>query len=198
MYRILILFLILVCINISSKFSMAQDFVTGLKAFKSQDYKVAYQQFIPLAEAGDIRAQTYIGMMHFNGLSVPRNFEIAAEWYEKAADNGHPHAQFYLGWMYDTGKGVEQDNGLAFQWFESAALQGHPRAQNNLGVMYFKGEGVDKDHLIAQMWYMISASKGMTEATENMHGLMRTLDPKQVAQAKQMMRKCLTSNYTRC
>ena len=198
MYRILFLSLILICVNINGKLSMAQDFVAGLKAFKSQDYKVAYQQFIPLAETGDIRAQTYIGMMHFNGLSVPRNFEIAANWYEKAAENGHPHAQFYLGWMYDTGKGVEKDNELAFEWFELAALQGHPRAQNNLGVMYFKGEGVDKNHLIAQMWYMISASKGMMEATENMHVLMKTLDSKQVAQVKQMVRKCLTSNYTMC
>ena len=198
MFRNLLIFMIAACLNVLGNSSMAEDFVVGLKAFKSQDYNTAYEQFITLAEAGDIRAQTYIGMMHFNGLSVPRNFEIAASWYEKAASNGHPHAQFHLGWMYDTGKGVEQDISLAFGWFESAALQGHPRAQNNLGVMYFKGEGVKKDHLIAQMWYMISASKGMSEARENMDVLRKHLNSKQMAQVKQMARKCLTSNYSKC
>ena len=100
--------------------------------------------------------------------------------------------------MYDNGKGLEKNNELAFTWLESAALQGHPRAQNNLGVMYFKGDGVEKNHLLAQMWYMISASKGMPEAIENMTMLKEDLNSKQISQVKQMVRKCLTSNYSEC
>ena len=176
----------------------AADFIVGLKAFKKQDYALAYEEFSPLAEQGDIRAQTYIGMMYFNGLSVSRNFETAAKWYERAAKNGHPHAQFYLGWMYDNGKGLNENNELAVNWLQLAALQGHPRAQNNLGVMYFKGEGVEKDFLLAQMWYMISASKGMSEAIDNMNTLNESLSAKQVSQVKQMVKKCLTSNYIEC
>jgi len=178
--------------------SLAGDFIIGLKAFKKQDYATAYEEFISLANTGDIRAQTYIGMMHFNGLSVPRNFEIAAKWYGQAAEKGHPHAQFHLGWMYDSGKGLEKNENLAFRWLESASLQGHPRAQNNLGAMYFRGEGVEKDILLAQMWYMISASKGMVEAIENMNGLKGSLSSKQMSVVKEMVKKCLTSNYSDC
>ena len=198
MLRKLFFFSIIFGINVIGSAGLAGDFIVALKAFKKQDYATAYEEFISLAEAGDIRAQTYIGMMHFNGLAVPRNFESAAHWYEKAAKEGHPHAQFHLGWMYDNGKGLEKNNELAFTWFESAALQGHPRAQNNLGVMYFKGDGVEKDFLLAQMWYMISASKGMPEAIENMTMLKEDLNSKQISQVKQMVRKCLTSNYSEC
>ena len=171
-------FILLFCfINIKPVFS--EDFILGLKAFKSQDYDTAFEQFLSLAETGDIRAQTYIGMMYFNGLSVPKNLETAAGWYIKAAEEGHPHAQFYLGWMYDHGKGLEKNKELAFKWLETAAKQGHPRAQNNVGVMYYKGEGVKKDLLLAQMWYMISSSKGMSEAKENMITLNDNLTKKE-------------------
>jgi len=193
-----VFFTLLLLGNLIGASCLAGDFIAGLQAFKKQDYSTAYEEFFPLAESGDIRAQTYVGMMHFNGLSVPRNFEMAAKWYGQAAEKGHPHAQFYLGWMYDNGKGLEENNELAFSWLESAAAQGHPRAQNNLGVMYFKGEGVEKDFLLAQMWYMISASKGMTEAIENMNLLKQDLSSKQMSRVKQMVKKCVKSNYSHC
>ena len=174
------------------------DFITGLQAFKAQDYATAYEQFLPLAQSGDIRAQTYVGMMYFNGLSVSRNLENAADWYGRAAENGHPHAQFHLGWMYDTGKGLEKDKKLAADWLAAAARQGHPRAQNNLGVMYYKGEGVGQDSLLAQMWYMIAASKGMPEAKENVRIMTKNLSPKETAKVKQMVRTCMSSNYRNC
>ena len=190
-------FIFLFCfINIKSVFS--EDFILGLKAFKSQDYDTAFEQFLSLAETGDIRAQTYIGMMYFNGLSVPKNLETAAGWYIKAAEEGHPHAQFYLGWMYDHGKGLEKNKELAFKWLEKAAKQGHPRAQNNVGVMYYKGEGVKKDLLLAQMWYMISSSKGMSEAKENMITLNDNLTKKEISQIKHMAKNCMVSNYQNC
>ena len=190
-------FIFLFCfINIKPVFS--EDFILGLKAFKSQDYDTAFEQFLSLAETGDIRAQTYIGMMYFNGLSVPKNLETAAGWYIKAAEEGHPHAQFYLGWMYDHGKGLEKNKELAFKWLETAAKQGHPRAQNNIGVMYYKGEGVKKDLLLAQMWYMISSSKGMSEAKENMITLNDNLTKKEISQIKQMAKNCMVSNYQNC
>ena len=115
------LFFIFLFCFINIKFVFSEDFILGLKAFKSQDYDTAFEQFLSLAETGDIRAQTYIGMMYFNGLSVPKNLETAASWYIKAAEEDHPHAQFYLGWMYDHGKGLEKNKQLAFKWLEAAA-----------------------------------------------------------------------------
>lgn len=191
-----LLVILLFVLNIKTVFSA--DFILGLKAFKAQDYEIAFEEFYSLAEIGDIRAQTYIGMMYFNGLSVPKNLEIAANWYIKAAEQGHPHAQFYLGWMYDNGKGLEENKELAFKWLETAAKQGHPRAQNNVGVMYFKGEGVQKDLFLAQMWYIIAASKGMNEAIENMNTLKDDLTTKEISQIKQMAKNCMVSNYQIC
>ena len=160
--------------------------------------QVAWDDTGKVIGIGDIRAQTYIGMMYFNGLSVSKNLERAAEWYIKAAELGHPHAQYYLGWMYDNGKGLEENNELAFKWLVTSAKQGHPRAQNNVGVMYFKGEGVQKDLLLAQMWYMISASKGMHEAIDNMNTLKDNLTTKEISLIKQMVKNCMVSNYQAC
>ena len=192
------LFLVILLSLLNLKTALAADFIVGLKAFKAQDYDTAFEEFFSLAETGDIRAQTYIGMMYFNGLSVSKNFETAAEWYIKAAELGHPHAQYYLGWMYDNGKGVEENKKLAFKWLQTSAKQGHPRAQNNVGVMYFKGEGVQKNLLLAQMWYMISASKGMQEAIENMNTLKGNLTDKEISLIKQMVKNCMVSNYQTC
>jgi len=192
------LFLVILFCLLNLKAALSSDFIVGLKAFKAQEYDSAFEEFYSLAETGDIRAQTYIGMMYFNGLSVSKNLEIAAEWYTKAAELGHPHAQYYLGWMYDNGKGLEENKELAFKWLQTSAKQGHPRAQNNVGVMYFKGEGVQKDHLLAQMWYMISASKGMQEAIENMNNLKGNLTDKEISLIKQMVKNCMVSNYQTC
>ena len=65
--------------------------------------------FARLAEQGDPRAQTYLGVMYLRGQGVPQNFDAAAFWLHLASETGLPEAQYFLGLMYDKGQGVAQD-----------------------------------------------------------------------------------------
>ena len=66
----------------------AQDFNTGLDAYNSGDYAAALREWRPLAEKGNAVAQTELGWMYQNGLSVPQDNILAHMWYNIGAANG--------------------------------------------------------------------------------------------------------------
>lgn len=101
--------------------SAAADFQAGLAAYYKLDYDTALQEWLPLAEAGDPKAQYQIGVLHYRGEGLPQSFVEAAKWYKKAADRGDADAQYNLGLMYAAGKGIKKDFVRALQWFIIAA-----------------------------------------------------------------------------
>lgn len=96
------------------------DFDDGLAAYNRRDFARAMEEWRPLAEAGDPRAQTALGTMYFNGQSVAKDDAEAANWLSKAANQGQVSAQYTLALMYDHGYGVEQDRVQAYKWLELA------------------------------------------------------------------------------
>src|SRR6266581_9776569 len=54
--------------------AQAQSFRQGVSAFNRQDYQLASQIFIPLAERGEPPAQAYLGFMFETGRGVPQNY----------------------------------------------------------------------------------------------------------------------------
>jgi hypothetical protein len=98
------------------------DFDDGLAAYEEGDYAAALREWRPLAEAGDLDAQFYLGEMHLRGKGVERDFKKAAEWLDKAAQAGHPRSQGTLGGLYAAGLGVPQDFGMAYFWMIVAAI----------------------------------------------------------------------------
>jgi uncharacterized protein len=76
---------------------------------------------VRLAERGDARAQTRLGIMLATGRGVPQNFVEAAYWYRRAAEQGDPDAQYLLGVCYDFGKGVPEDWVQAYKWLNLSA-----------------------------------------------------------------------------
>lgn len=56
-----------------------------------------YKSLLPKAEAGDVEAQTTLGLMRLRGDVVERNLKIARVWLGKAAVQNHTPAQYYLG-----------------------------------------------------------------------------------------------------
>jgi hypothetical protein len=98
----------------------------GVAAFKRQDYRLASQIFIPLAEQGNASAQTYLGFMFETGRGVPRNYTEAAMWYRRAAEQGDSLAQYSLGLLYDRGFGVPRNIVEAAKWLELSTA-GAPR-----------------------------------------------------------------------
>lgn len=97
-------------------------FEEGLAAFYRFDYGTALGEWIPLAEAGDSRAQYQLGLMYYRGEGLPQDYEKAALWYRRAAERGDVDAQLNLGLMLAQGLGVTQSFFEAFQWFELAVI----------------------------------------------------------------------------
>jgi TPR repeat protein len=87
----------------------AADFDKGLAAYKAGDYQTALAEWRPLAEAGDVNAQTMLGLVYAEGKGVPQEHAEAAKWFRRAATRGHAEAQFALWVLYGLGEGVPQD-----------------------------------------------------------------------------------------
>ena len=93
------------------------------QAYDRGDYKTAYRLNKSLAERGSPVAQSNLGLMYYNGKTVPQNYAEATKWFRKAADQGDADSQYSLGLMYAIGKGVPQDHVLAYMWLNLASTR---------------------------------------------------------------------------
>lgn len=125
------LLLLLVISTTFAPSARADAFAQGTRAYDRQNYVLAAQILMPLAEQWDPRAQTYIGVMYLRGRGVPQNFLVAAYWLHLAAGAGFPEAQYFLGLMYDKGQGVPQDFVLAHAWLNLAVAHAQPRVRDH-------------------------------------------------------------------
>jgi TPR repeat protein len=135
------------------------------------DYATELKLLRPLAEEGNRRAQTSLGLMYAYGKGVPKDYKNAVAWYGKAAEQGNARAQTLLGIMYEFGNGVPQDYTQAAGWYRKAAEQGFAPAQARLGIMYNLGNGVPKDYKEALGWYRKAAEQGNARA-QTLLGIM--------------------------
>ena len=97
----------------------------GLLAYGTKDYKKAYKLILPLAEQGNVMAQTTLGGMYLEGYGVPQDYKEAVKWERLAAKQGDAYAQYNFGVMYDKGHGVSQNFKEAIKWYQLSAKQGH-------------------------------------------------------------------------
>ncbi len=120
------------------------DFESAAAAYRLNDYEAAFNGFLPLAEAGDARAQTVIAMMYKYGESVPLDLEAAFDWYLRAAEAGYAPAMFNVGEMYRLGKGTGQDDTRAIEWLTRAAAAGYHQANDSLAALNAEPVASDK------------------------------------------------------
>jgi TPR repeat protein len=120
----LILFLLLSTAVVPA--ARADSFAAGARAYAAQNYVLSGEIFARLAEQGDPRAQTYLGVMYLRGRGVAQNFDVAAFWLHLAAEASLPEAQYFLGLMYDKGQGVAQDFVVAHAWLNLAVSHAEP------------------------------------------------------------------------
>ena len=90
-------------------------------AYDRADYGTALKIWLPKAQEGDAKAQTYMGEMAEKGLGQNPDYEMAAIWYRRAAEQGHAPAQINLGQLYEKGLGVQQDKQIAVDWYRKAS-----------------------------------------------------------------------------
>lgn len=92
-------------------------------AFDRANFDTALRFWLPQAEEGDPRAQTFVGEIHERGLGRAPDPSEAARWYRLAADQGFERAQLRLGRLYEEGRGVPRDLRQALGLYRGATGQ---------------------------------------------------------------------------
>jgi hypothetical protein len=90
-------------------------------AWDRANYATALKIWLPLANEGDVLAQTYVGEIHEKGLGTAPDHAEAARWYRRAAEGGSARAAVNLGYLYEQGLGVARDARAAAAWYKRAA-----------------------------------------------------------------------------
>jgi len=133
--------------------SFSADLSSGIAAFDSKNFSMAYQLLAPLAAQGDAESLWRLGMMQMNGLGMVENQPLGLENFMKAAVQDHAFAHHMIGVAYMTGEGTEKDINQAIKWFEKGAEFGIPGPMYTLGMLYEDGKEVEKDMEKSQYWY---------------------------------------------
>ena len=186
-----------VCTALAAPVS-AQDFDAGSEAAQAGDYATALENWLPLAEQGNVVAQYNLGLMHYNSWGVPQDYAEAVRWYRQAAEQGLAIAQANLAFMYYQGHGTLQDYAEAMRWYRQAAEQGLADSQGRLGLMYYQGHGVPQDYASAHMWLNIASANGDENSGEARDALADLMTPDQIAEAQARARVCMSSDYQDC
>ena len=169
-------------------------FDEGMAAAKRGNYRAAYQVWLPLATAGDLRSQYNVAVLYDRGFGVPQDFAEAAKWFLMAAQGGHLDAQANLGFVYEQGRGVAQNHGEAARWYHAAAERCDVAAQANLGTLYANGSGVTRDDVLAHMWLNLAVSgaqgrKLRHDLIQRRDNVAQRLTPEQILEAQRLARE---------
>jgi len=95
------LFATLLCMSAVS--ANADSYDSAVNSAIDENYSAAFSYWMPLAKAGDPRAQFNVALMYHGGLHVSFDESAALEWYQRAAENGVTEAQEYLAVGYQEG-----------------------------------------------------------------------------------------------
>lgn len=88
--------LILAAQILGSTAAVAGPWEDGMAAYNRGDYVPAIRLFRPLAEAGNAKAQSVLGVMYRRGQGVGRNSVRAFLWFSRAAARGDARAKAEL------------------------------------------------------------------------------------------------------
>ena len=178
--------LLLIVTGVSFAAQPAQaKFSDGTLAYEWGDYERAYNEWLPLARAGNAAAQRNIGHLYRLGLGVPKDLKVATNWYRLAADQGLSRAQANLGVMYLRGEGVARDPAKAADWFKKAAKQGHVISQYNLALLLEQGYGVPRNMREAAKWFAAASDGGHGKAGDRLAAILsETIVPAAVLPAE--------------
>ncbi len=184
--------------GLSASAQYAPENEAGLAAARAGDMQAAWDIWKPLADAGDARAQSNIGVMYDGGDVVDEDDAEAVRWFMLSAEGGFSTGQFNLANMYKDGAGVAQNQTLAHRWYQAAARQGHPQAQMALMQALYFGNGVSQDNAKAYMWMMIAAQAGYEPAVDNLADFEARIGKAAVARGREMAAKCISAGVETC
>lgn len=130
------------------------------------------------------------------------NFVKAARLLKPLAVQGNAVAQFKLAMLNYKGTGVSKNHKEAARLYRLSAEQGYVPAQSNLATMYYSGTGVSQDYVLAHMWKSIAAANADSERKkryiEQLDSLAMNMNARQIAEAKELAKKCTTNKFKGC
>jgi len=129
-----------------------------------RDYRQALSWLEKAVTAGDVSANTSIGVLYEYGLDVIKDPLKAVSYFRKAAESGNIPAERRMGYVYRNGFGVEKDYFQSVQWFSKAAAQNDSDSQKMIGDAYSIGEGAKLDLSKALSWYQRAANNDNARA----------------------------------
>jgi hypothetical protein len=88
----------------------------GLAALQAGEFLKALEELLPLADAGNARAQAEVGMIYHYGLTSAKNFSKADNYYRRAAQQEYPDGMIGLAVMNALGQGVAVNMTEAYKW----------------------------------------------------------------------------------
>ncbi|GLS23880.1 hypothetical protein GCM10007874_69010 [Labrys miyagiensis] len=89
--------------------------------YRNGHYQAAVKQWQAKAEQGDVRSESALAGMYYQGKGVEQNIGLALQWYEKAASQGDAVAQSQLAVIYEAGYVVPKDMVKARYWYQKVA-----------------------------------------------------------------------------
>lgn len=138
----------------------------ALKLYKSGDYELALELFIPLAEAGNLEAQNKLSHMYYYGEGTRPDYAQHYKWSLRSAQQGSSFGAFNVGFDYFNGMGVEKDIAKALKWIRVSAEMDDPYALVSLANASFTGiKGfVDVDYAAGLSYLRRAVKTGDGEA----------------------------------
>ena len=170
----------------------------GMIAVEEGDPEAIVKWLFESSRQGFPLSDYYLGIMHFSGYEVERDFVAAEHYLFKAAQHGFtpakltlgylyfnlgefikakhwylkvkhlPEVQYTIGIMFADGLGVEKNLQEANSWYQKAADGGEPGAQMQIGLSYIMGIGRKKDIEKGIFYLTQSAEQGIVPATHNL------------------------------
>jgi len=156
--------ILLLCSSLFCQIALSDELETGESALGRGHYGTAIRVLLPLANQGNIEAQTYMGYLYEKGLGVTQSYPEAISWYEKAGKQGSFRAQHSLGMFYFTGEGITLNYAVAYEWFIRASDNDFPPSLYMLGLMYHQGHEIATDFDRARVWFLKAAKLGSANA----------------------------------
>src|SRR5437867_3924187 len=103
-----VLLVAILCVTASTRLQ-AGTLAQGEAYLNSKEYDQAWIALYPLAQAGDRKAQSWIGVMCENGWGTQESQESALRWYSASAIQDYGPAQWKVALFLISGKGREAD-----------------------------------------------------------------------------------------
>jgi hypothetical protein len=165
----------------------------------TQSYVEAMGFYRKAADAGLSEAQYNLGTLYHNGYGVEVNNSQAVFWFRKAAAQRLAEAHYMMGLHLWEGKGIRREPLAALAEFLKGAVAGNVNSQFMAGYLFLSEEPTGTPNGVAgYAWVEVSRLNGYEGAVDVTSFLDYRLKESELALAKALARRCLSSRYGDC